>query len=56
MAIHPIASAAIPVHPRPAEHEERAHDERGGHDEIDSVVDLKAEPEDRTFEVLREHP
>jgi hypothetical protein len=31
-----------PVHPRPAEHEERAHNERGGHDEIYSVVDLKA--------------
>jgi hypothetical protein len=59
MAINPIAPATIPgppVHPRPAEHDERAHDERGGHDEIYSVVDLKAGPEDRTFEILREHP
>ena len=33
-----------------------AHDERGGHDEIYSVVDLQAGPGDRAFEVLREHP
>ena len=45
-----------PTHPRPAEHEERAHDEHGSHDEIDSVVGLEARPEDRTFEILREHP
>ena len=45
-----------PTHPRPAEHEERAHDEHGSHDEIDSVLGLKAVPEDRTFEILREHP
>jgi hypothetical protein len=63
MAIHPIATphrvghdSGPPVHPRPAEHEERAHDERGGYDEIYSVADLKAGSEDRTFEVLREHP
>jgi len=45
-----------PTHLRPAEHEERAHDEHDSHDEIDSVVGLKAVPEDRTFEILREHP
>ena len=44
------------AHLRPAEHEERAHDEHDSHDEIDSVVGLKVVPEDRTFEILREHP
>jgi hypothetical protein len=58
MAIHPIAPATIPAHrsTRDLLSTRNAHDERGGHDEIYSVVDLKAGPEDRTFEVLREHP
>lgn len=52
MAVRPTASTVIPAHRsvRSALSTRNAHDERGGHDEIYSVADLKAGPGDRTFE------
>ena len=52
MAIRPAASTVIPAHRsvRSPLSTRNAHHERGGHDEIYSVADLKAGPVDRTFE------
>jgi hypothetical protein len=59
MAIHPVVPTTIPAH-RPARAplstRNALRGEHGRHDEINSVVDLKAVSEDRTFEILREQP
>jgi hypothetical protein len=41
-----------PAHPRPAEHQERAYDELGSHDEIDSALGLKAVSQGAVFPLL----
>jgi hypothetical protein len=54
----PIAAAARPAHRATCDllNSSTARDEHDGHDQVDPAVGLEAVPEDRTFQIFREHP